>query len=524
MVRRCSGISLVSTLVDVMSATLGVGAPARAQRKVRGWQNNATGRPPAYFRGVTRPQLRDRTAEGDKIRAGFAELRIELEIPDHFPDDVLVEARRAAADVTLPDRDETSIPFVTIDPASSRDLDQALHVEQRGTGGFRVRYAIADVPAFIAAGGPLDRETRKRGLTVYSPDSKSPLHPPILSEDAASLLPDVDRPAFVWEIDLDSEAGVEQARMYRARVRSVAKLGYESVQHDLDSGVADPMLVLLRSIGLLRQEREAARGGVSLPLPSQEIIAEGGSYDLVYKTPDPVEGWNAQISLLTGMCAATMMIEGQVGILRTMPDPNEEDLARVRRTAKGLHIEWPPELSYPELIRSLDPGRPRNAAFISLCATLLRGAGYTAFDGQLPELTTHSAVAAPYAHVTAPIRRLVDRFALEVCVCLNAGVEIPSWASDSLFDVPELMAGADRRSRALERGAIDFTEAIILADHVGESFDAVVVESRKNGSVIQLYEPAVRARMKTEARLGNSIRVKLLSTDPTSRSVAFEKI
>src|SRR5581483_10869513 len=90
----------------------------------------------------------------------------------------------------------------TIDPAGSRDLDQALHLE-RTAGGFRFHYAIADVAAFVTPGSQLDEETRRRGETLYFPDVRVPLHPAVLSEDAASLLPGQLRPAVLWTIDLD---------------------------------------------------------------------------------------------------------------------------------------------------------------------------------------------------------------------------------------------------------------------------------------------------------------------------------
>ena len=75
---------------------------------------------------------------------------------------------------------------MTIDPAGSRDLDQAFHAERR-PHGFRVRYAIADVAAFVAPGGALDREAFARGVTLYLPDGRAPLYPDVLGEGAASL-------------------------------------------------------------------------------------------------------------------------------------------------------------------------------------------------------------------------------------------------------------------------------------------------------------------------------------------------
>ena len=134
----------------------------------------------------------------------FDAVRREFEVPESFPPEVLAEAQRAAAEAVLPERDETSIPFITIDPPTSKDLDQAMSIDRDGSG-YRVRYAIADVPAFVRAGGAVDGEARRRGQTVYCPDERVQLHPSELSEGAASLLPDQVRPAFVWDLRLAAD-------------------------------------------------------------------------------------------------------------------------------------------------------------------------------------------------------------------------------------------------------------------------------------------------------------------------------
>ena len=129
-----------------------------------------------------------------------------------------------------PGADRTDIPFVTIDPPTSRDLDQAVHLDPPPGGGYRVHYAIADVAAFVRPGGALEAETWRRGQTVYLPDGNVPLHPTRVSEGAASLLPDVDRAAVLWTIDLDADGATVDIRLERARVRSRAKLDYAGVQ------------------------------------------------------------------------------------------------------------------------------------------------------------------------------------------------------------------------------------------------------------------------------------------------------
>ena len=112
----------------------------------------------------------------------FDAIRREAAVPEEFAPDALAEAEAAARRPVEAERVE--LPFVTIDPPGSRDLDQAIHIERRGDG-HRVSYAIADVSAFVEPGGALDRAAHERGVTVYTPDAKVPLHPPVLSEAAA---------------------------------------------------------------------------------------------------------------------------------------------------------------------------------------------------------------------------------------------------------------------------------------------------------------------------------------------------
>src|SRR5690348_3540901 len=103
----------------------------------------------------------------------FAALRAELEVPGDFAASVLAEADAAARDLHLPDEDATDIPFVTIDPAGSRDLDQAVHIARTGDG-YLVSYAIADVASFVRPGDELDAEAHRRGETLYFPDVRVP--------------------------------------------------------------------------------------------------------------------------------------------------------------------------------------------------------------------------------------------------------------------------------------------------------------------------------------------------------------
>ena len=476
-------------------------------------------------------RIRLQTGDDTTLEQGIAAIQQEMKLPLAFPPEVEAEATQAAAQPRLPALDRTDIPLVTIDPPGSMDLDQALHFERRDGGGYRVHYAIADVAAFVTPGGALDAEAHRRGETLYGAESRIPLHPPLLSEGAASLLPDQLRPALLWTIDLDASGEIAAIDVRRARVRSRARLDYAGVQQQLDAGTADPLWTLLREVGELRKQREQARGGISLALPEQEVSMVDGQWRLSYRVNHPDEDWNAQISLLTGMAAAQLMAKGKVGILRTLPPPQPEDIARLKRTAQALAIDWPNGQGYPDFIRALDPSKATHVAMLTACTTVLRGAGYVAFDGELPAQPLQSAVAAQYSHATAPLRRLVDRYVGEVCVALCANQPVPDWAHSALPALPGLMAEADRRAKHYERQVIDLVEAVLLSPRVGETFTGTIVEingGHGNGheGVVMLRDPAIEARVSaaTPLPLGQEVPVRLVEADVSKWVVRFELV
>lgn len=539
---------------------------------------------------MSRTRLSTYTAPPAEVARALDALRAQYEAPIAFPPEVLAEAEAAATAWAqdgparlLADgaRDARALDLVTIDPPGSMDLDQAVLLERlpaqtdhagAPTGdalgpaaAYRVHYAIASLATFVTPGGALDVELRRRGETIYAPDAATPLHPEVLSHGAASLLEDMDRPACLWTIDLDARGEVLSARVERALVRSRARLSYSQVQAAIDevgslppSAPAD-LPGLLAEIGRLRLEREAARGGISMTTPEQVIevagtagtreaagtagpdgsdASDGASapvgYRLAYRVPVPAEQYNAQISLLTGMCAARIMVECGVGILRTLPPARPEDYARLRRVAAALGIDWPAAQPYPELVRGLDHAVPAHAAFMDQAMSLFRGSGYFAFgaggvavpaddEASDAEEAVHSAIAARYAHVTAPLRRLVDRYGEEICIAACAGRSAPEWVLQALPDLPGIMEQTGKRARAIGRGALTALEALVLRGHEGEVFDGVITSERDGRGELVLAEPAVVTEIRAGKGVsggglpvGECVRVRLLTADPAT--------
>ncbi|MFC9363587.1 RNB domain-containing ribonuclease [Rhodococcus sp. NPDC057014] len=452
----------------------------------------------------------------------FGTVRTEFHLPDGYPPAAVAQARTASDRYASERQDRTDLAFVTIDPPDSMDLDQALHLE-RTAGGFVLHYAIADVGAVVEPGGVLDVETRKRGQTFYLPDGKVPLHPQELSEGSASLLPGEDRPAVVWRIELDESAEPLSCTVFRATVRSVTRLEYAGVQADAEAGRLHPSIASLPEFGRLRTAAAVARGAIELRLPEQEVVPDGDSWRVDLAPRTEADDWNAEVSLLTGMCAAAMMLDAKIGLLRTLPPAGPDAVGALRRTAAALGIDWPESVGVGALLAGLDPNSASTLVLMTEAPSLLRGADYAAFDGTLPELTAHAAIGAPYAHVTAPLRRLSDRYSTEVCLAVSAGTPVPSWARDALGSMPEIMTGSDSLASKIDRACIDLTEATVLADRVGETFDATVLRSRNGKRTADVFVPSVSVMAKCvgDPAEGEQVKIRLVSADVAKRTVEF---
>jgi exoribonuclease R len=218
------------------------------------------------------------------------------------------------------------------------------------------------------------------------------------------------------------------------------------------------------------------------------------------------------------------MVDAKVGVLRTMPEPDEEAFATFRRQTEALGRPWT-DGEYGEYLRSLDRADPLTLPVLQAAASLFRGAGYVTFDGSVPTDIEQAAIAAPYAHATAPLRRLVDRWALAICLAVSEGSEIPSWARDSLAELPELMQRSGQRASRLNADTINCVEAALMQPLVGRIVDATVIEIRNGGerAGIQIADPAVTASAPVPAgtKPGDTVSLTVVSADIAKGEVEF---
>lgn len=449
---------------------------------------------------------------------GIAE---EFDVPTDFPAELHAEAAAAVDRFPGERRDMRGVPFVTIDPVGSRDLDQAVYIESSATG-YRVLYAIADVAAFIVPGSDLEAESLGRGQTIYLPDEPARLHPEELSEGSGSLLPDVDRPAVVWTFDLDLAGEVEKFHVERALVRSHARLDYDEVHEDYVRGEMHPSVALLPEVGQLREVSALRRRAINLRLPSQRVKSlEDGTYELIVEPRHEVMDWNSEISLLTGMCAGQLMVHHGKGLLRTLSPATPESEAQFRAEVRALGYELPDDRPIGEFLQLIDADTPRGMAVMREAQKLLRGAGYVRVEEGDVEI--HAGIGGYYAHVTAPLRRLVDRFATEYCLALCAGQEVPAWVTDRADEVIDAMQRTSALTGSVDRASLDLTEATVLTPWVGHNFDAVILSTDRERDQARIFvaDPPVLANALGHPEQGTTTKVSLIRADVQTRDVTF---
>ncbi|HEX8392696.1 MAG TPA: RNB domain-containing ribonuclease [Longimicrobium sp.] len=480
-------------------------------------------------------------ADGEQstVEQALDAARAEFGVRAGFPPEVTAAAAEAARRPVAPSdarADRRDLLLVTIDPPGSRDLDQAVCIQQTEDDGFRLYYAIADVGFWVDRGGAIEQEAWKRGVTFYTPDRKEPLYPPEISQNAGSLLPDQDRPCILFDFTLDERAEVTAFQVGPAVVRSRAQLTYgEVTEHVCGDGSLfrgkewEETLREMRRFGELRRAQEAARGGVSLPLVSQHVArmaAERLGYEVQFEQPVASEEWNEQVSLLIGHYAALRMVEGGIGMLRVMGGPEPKAVDKFRRIALAMGFAWPEGMEYAAFIRSLDRTHPRLTPLVWQARPVMRGADYVAFDGEPPADPLHHALAMQYAHATAPLRRLGDRYVLDLLVTLAAGARPTPEESKTLAALPAVMNEAETRESKLERRAVDVAEAWMLRERVGEVFPATCLDVRGHGIEVQIDDPPVRAvAQMTEGAAapepGAAVRVRLSSVNVLAGRAEF---
>jgi VacB/RNase II family 3'-5' exoribonuclease len=450
---------------------------------------------------------------------GFEDIISEFELPRGFPDDVLAEVDESIArggQAWANDRyDATDIPFATLDPATSTDLDQAFAISQQGKQ-LVLHYALADVGAFVSEDSRVEKEAWQRGVTIYGLTEKIPLYPKSISQRAASLLPDGPRPAYLVEVSVDAMGDLQLLAMRKAIVASRRKLAYDNV--DLKT------LPHIEAFASRIWKNEDARGTIRVEFPQQEVVSDDnapGGVRLELRARNFAETVNSTLSLATNIAIGELFRRSKIGLFRVMDEPSSPSIGQLRRTAHAVGIQWPRSQSLRELQRKLDPTNASHQRFLLEARRSGGRASYATFAQD--NSPWHSAIGATYAHATAPMRRLADRYVLDLAYHLANTLEVPSALIDRIDRLPDIMQRYERRANSVDRAVIDLLEAVSLQHRVGEVLKAEIVDAEHG--IVQTIDSAIRSRvlqLPRNAKDGQFIDVRIESAIPAKRLVVLK--
>jgi ribonuclease R len=461
-----------------------------------------------------RPEVRILNALGAQgiARVEVEKIKIREGIRETFPEDVDQEA------ATLPPRvdrhamsqreDLRDLDFVTIDPETARDHDDAIWCT-RDRNGFKLVVAIADVSHYVSDGSAMDREAIIRGTSVYLPDRAIPMLPPELSTNLASLLPNRDRLCIAVEMHIDEEGHVTSHRIFEAVMRSQAKLSYEGaaralglIQHGPHQPAAEKRveaLKTLRDLSRRLRQRRLKRGALDFDLPEAKVVLDdrGEPKEIVQSRKDP--GIRQAYRIVEDMMlitnetvAAHIKRHAAPGVFRTHGNPDPERISMFCRVAKSFGYELDEEsASTPKrLSRFLRRIDGTNEAPL-LRYLLLRAMQQAMYDTD-PTAGHFALAAKDYLHFTSPIRRYPD---LVVHRILRSMIRNESLDAASLRPRLQRIAAqaseAERRAMSVERDVVDVYRAIYMQNHIGEELDGRISGFAPYGIYVQIEDPFV---------------------------------
>jgi ribonuclease R len=443
--------------------------------------------------------------------ADFHAIAWRHRLPIEFPPAAVAEA--AAHDATLPADglarclDLRAQPFVTIDPVTARDHDDAVFVEPApkrgaGRGGDRLWVAIADVARFVPEGSALDDEARRRGNSVYFPDRAIPMLPERLSGELCSLRPDTDRLVLAVAMDVSQDGVIRHAEFHEAVIRSRARLVYDDAAIVMDGGdtpaiqdaTVREQLVRLATVGKRLTARRFAAGAIDFDLPSAEIVLgdEGHPTDIV-DSPRTIAHRSIEEAMLAANRAVAehLLAHGVPALFRVHEPPLPEALEALRELLESLGLldrrAAHEELDAAAIQRAVQraAGRPEERLVNSVALRSLRQARYDAVN------RGHFALAFDaYLHFTSPIRRYADLVVHRQLRDLLTG---SASARSQWQQRGERLAGwgaslswCERAAMEAERDAVGLKKCVFLQSRVGERFAATVTRVSRYGLHVTL--------------------------------------
>ena len=391
-------------------------------------------------------------------------------------------------------RDRTTL---TIDPATARDFDDAIDVEQLADGGFRLGVHIADVAHFVPPGSATDNEARERSCSVYFPDRVVPMLPERLSNDICSLNPRTARLTMSVVLDIGSDGTIRAQSFHNSVIRSDDRMDYETVQKILDGD--GPLrkrhrrivgtIELLEKVARLLLDRRSTQGTIGFDLPEPELTYdEEGRVEGVVKAEQYFSHRMIEQFMVAANEAVARLLETEMPatIFRVHERPDAGKVSELSDTLATLGVRFRPRKLTPrafqQFLVSME-GRPDARMISFLVLRSFKQAVYSTGNAG------HFGLASvSYTHFTSPIRRYPD---LVVHRLLKAFLSGRRRSGYSLVELDAMAATSSRRERIVaqaERDLYDWKRMTLLEQHLGDTLDAIIISVWGKGIRVELVD------------------------------------
>jgi ribonuclease R len=454
------------------------------------------------------------------------------DIEESFPPEVAAlgeETPRQVRDEDRRDRtDLRDLPFVTIDPETARDFDDAVALEERPDGGHRLWVAVADVSHYVRPGTPIDIEAERRGCSVYLPNRAIPMLPEQLSGNICSLVPEEDRLAMVVRIDLDEAATIVDADFCAAVIHSQARLDYPGVAAALGGDTRGkrrkyerhlPALRAMDALAARLRERRRTRGALDLDLPEAVVELDRDDPRLVRdirrSRRDPGER-RAYSMIEEFMLAANEAVgesfqqrrEPTVWRVHDVPDQEKMEQFAILAQRYGLMVDVDSARTPRGLQEVLSRlrGHPAEKALSFQLLRSLKQASY-----EVVNLGHFGLASQAYVHFTSPIRRYPDlvvhrllkhRLASQGRPAGGFTAVAPGDEPDGLMAALQRAAAdasfCERKAMEVEREVMDLYRAYFLRDRVGDTFEGTISGVAGFGAFVTVDEPFVEGLVRVD--------------------------
>ena len=413
------------------------------------------------------------------------------ELPSKWSSEVLNEAKTVASKkkVAKYRKDLRKLNFATIDGEDAKDFDDAIYCV-KNSNSFTLYVAIADVSFYVTPGSKIDREAKKRGTSIYFPETVIPMLPENLSNGICSLRPNEDRCSMICEMSIGLDGKRKKYKFYSGLINSKARLTYNQVEKNLNksfnikqAGVR-ASIEHLKDLANLRLKLRHQRKALEIkPIEATlELDKNKEVKNLHIKKPLFAHKLVEESMLLANESAAEFMQERlNLGVYRIHEDPDPSKLEALKK-----HFQISPKqvkkLSSLEVVNlCLDQANKKNdtTGQILVLQTLARA------EYSTNNLGHFGLQLGQYSHFTSPIRRYPDLLVHRLINSSLAQKKIQT-RQNELQDECENSSMLERRAEKASRQVEQVLICTYLKSKIGSTMDGVVTGVTDFGLFINL--------------------------------------